>query len=311
MKTAALALAAFTGFSGGSAPSSLAPWATPVGWPDTWIRLDPRSSGLRTSLGEDGLAPEASASDEIATDLVLEDADPEPHIVLVGCELALTGSFGPEAWARDAWLDGPAGLAASASPFERFGAPAPAIFENGHTDKDGAWIDYEQIPRRPDRPESYRAYSYPLADAPVVSGYDLDRPDAEQRRGRMKAVGHGGVDLVAEMGHPSRSIRLEHQIGDAEVLYVGSLYGETVVTRHVVREAGSDRDYLLLFGHLDRAADGVRRGGGCRRVRRSASSETRPRPSSCTCTSRPAACATASTRGGSRGTPSTPASTRS
>ena len=32
------------------------------------------------------------------------------------------------------------------------------------------------------------------------------------------------------------------------------------MTRHVVREGGVLRDYVLLFGHLDRAGDDVRRG---------------------------------------------------
>jgi murein DD-endopeptidase MepM/ murein hydrolase activator NlpD len=44
------------------------------------------------------------------------------------------------------------------------------------------------------------------------------------------------------------------------VLYAGPLYGQTVVTRHVVREGGVAHDYLLLFGHLDQVGDDVRRG---------------------------------------------------
>ena len=55
-------------------------------------------------------------------------------------------------------------------------------------------------------------------------------------------------------------IRLDHQVGDAEVIYVGWLFGETVVTRHTIREGGRKRDYVLLFGHLQEAADGLRRG---------------------------------------------------
>ena len=36
----------------------------------------------------------------------------------------------------------------------------------------------------------------------VVSGYDLDRPDREQRRGaQLKAIGHGGIDIAAEARH--------------------------------------------------------------------------------------------------------------
>jgi len=189
----------------------------------------------------------------------VEDADLVPHFVFTGCELALSGSFTPESWAREIWL----------------GAPFPVVLDSGHTEKTGRWIDYEQIPRRPERPDAYQAYRYPLADAHVVSGYDLDKPDSEQRRGHMNAVGHGGVDLVAEMGAPIAMMRLEHQVGDAEVLYVGWLYGETVVTRHVLREGGADHDYLLIFGHLDRAAEGVLRGRRLREARRSASSGTR------------------------------------
>jgi murein DD-endopeptidase MepM/ murein hydrolase activator NlpD len=198
-------------------------------------------SGPAGPAGSLPLRPESSAADEDASDL-LSDAD-RPY-VFAGCELALARNLAPEAWAPDL----------------RFGAPRPRLDENGHTEKDGHWLDYEQIARRTERPKSYEAYLYPLADAPVVSGYDLDKSDDEQRRGRMRAVGHGGVDLVAKIGTPIAMLRLEHQIGDAEILYVGPLYGETVITRHVVREGGVDRDYVLLFGHLDHVADGVRRG---------------------------------------------------
>jgi murein DD-endopeptidase MepM/ murein hydrolase activator NlpD len=251
MKAAALALAAFTGLPGASTFSYPTASPAPVAWPDSWILLDPRpegvglgiGGGLHPTLPDELLAPKASASDEVSQDLVDESTN-LPHPSFVGCELTLAGSFTPESWARELWV----------------GAPAPLIVENGHGEKDGRWLEYEQIPRRPGRPDAYLAYRYPLADAPVVSGYDLDKPDDEQRRGRMNAVGHGGVDLVAEMGAPITMVRLEHQRGDAEVLYVGPLYGETVVTRHVLREAGVDRDYVLIFGHLDRAADDVRRG---------------------------------------------------
>jgi hypothetical protein len=243
VKAALLALATFSGFPGGLTPSYTTASVTPVSWTDSWIMFDPGSPGLRVSLSDDPMAPEASASDEIASDLV-QDADLVPRVVFTGCELALSGTFTPESWARELWL----------------GAPLPVTYGGGHTDKGGRWIDYEQIPRRPERPDAYAAYRYPLADAPVVSGYDLDKPDDEQRRGRMNAVGHGGVDLVAEMGAPIAMLRLEHQVGEAEVLYVGPLYGETVVTRHVLREGGADHDYLLIFGHLDRPAEGVLRG---------------------------------------------------
>lgn len=163
-----------------------------------------------------------------------------------GCELVMDGGSGAgvQAWEQNLWL----------------GAPWPTIKANGHTDKDGRWVDYDQIGRRWDRPEAYAAYRYPIANAMVVSGYDLDKPDDRQRRGKMSAVGHGGVDIPEKKGTPITMIALDHQMGDAEVLYVGHLFGETVVTRHTLREGGRKREYVLLFGHLEEAAEGVRRG---------------------------------------------------
>ena len=55
-------------------------------------------------------------------------------------------------------------------------------------------------------------------------------------------------------------VALEHQVGDADVVYVGPLFGTTVVTRHTVREGGRLRDYVLLFGHLDSPAPGIAAG---------------------------------------------------
>ena len=45
------------------------------------------------------------------------------------------------------------------------------------------------------------------------------------------------------------------------MVYVGALFGKTVVTRHTVREGGKLRDYLLLFGHLEGPAPGLNVGG--------------------------------------------------
>lgn len=210
-----------------------------------WLQLaplEPAARGLSDADDIEAFDPDAGLSSE---DLVIEEVVPgsePPRVPLVGCELGLDG-LSPEVWSRELWI----------------GAPWPAMVAGGHTDKAGQWVDYEQIPRRADRPQSYDAYRYPI-DVPVVSGYDLDKPDDEQRRGKMNAIGHGGVDLVDKMGAPISMIRLEHQQGDAEVLYVGPLYGETVITRHSLREGGVTHDYVLLFGHLDRAGDDVRRG---------------------------------------------------
>jgi murein DD-endopeptidase MepM/ murein hydrolase activator NlpD len=146
------------------------------------------------------------------------------------------------------------------------GDPAAAealATENAHRERTGAWSVYEQIPRRPDRPASYDAYRYPVPPGLpgghfVVSGYDLDRPDDSQRRGRtLHAVGHGGVDLPDPRGTPVNLVALEHQVGDADVIYAGHLFGTTVATRHTVREGGRLRDYVLLYGHLDGVAPGL------------------------------------------------------
>jgi hypothetical protein len=88
---------------------------------------------------------------------------------------------------------------------------------NSHRDKGGAWRFYDQIPRRPERPSDYRRYRLPVAPAKnqnlVVSGYDLDRPDEQQRRGaNMKAIGHGGIDIAQKRGTEIRLVNLEHQV---------------------------------------------------------------------------------------------------
>ncbi|MBX3185397.1 MAG: M23 family metallopeptidase [Labilithrix sp.] len=142
------------------------------------------------------------------------------------------------------------------------GPAAPAL-SNTHREKSGRLTQYEQIPRLPDRPSDYDAYRYPIPPGLpgghyVVSGYDLDRPDPQQRRGRtLSHVGHGGVDLPQAKGTPVKNLALDHQEGDAEVLYTGPLFGTTVVTRNTLREGGRLRDYVVLFGHLDSIAAGL------------------------------------------------------
>ena len=61
-----------------------------------------------------------------------------------------------------------------------------------------------------------------------------------------------------------KNVALEHQEGDAEVLYTGPLFGTTVVTHHTLREGGRLRDYVVLFGHLDSIAPGVTPGTALR-----------------------------------------------
>jgi len=142
-----------------------------------------------------------------------------------------------------------------------------ALFEqqNEHHDRSGQLRIYDQIPRLPDRPKDFRKYRLPvpvLAEQSfVTSGYDLDRPDAEQRRGaELSAVGHGGVDLAQARGTEVHLVELENQVGDADVLAVGHLFGNSVVTHHTVREAGALREYLVIYGHLESSAPGLSHG---------------------------------------------------
>lgn len=144
--------------------------------------------------------------------------------------------------------------------------PVAEAKSNGHRERSGRWTTYEQIPRLPERPADYDVYRYPIPPGLpnghyVVSGYDLDQPDAKQRRGpTLKHVGHGAVDLPQAKGTPVHMITLEHQEGDAEVLYAGTLFGTTVLTRHTLREGGRLRDYVMLLGHLDSIAPSITAG---------------------------------------------------
>lgn len=150
-------------------------------------------------------------------------------------------------------------------PRDTEGGPELAAEESGHRGRSGTWRSYEQIPRRPDRPSDYRRYRLPVQPTAgqnlVVSGYDLDRPDAEQRRGsRFKAIGHGGIDIAQKRGTEIHLVALEHQTGDAEVLFVGEVFGNSVVTRHSVKQAGKLREYIVIHGHLQGPAPGLSKG---------------------------------------------------
>ena len=142
------------------------------------------------------------------------------------------------------------------------GEDAP-IVASSHFERSGRYAIYDQIPRRPDRPADYDLYRYPTPPSlagghSVLSGYDLDKPDRAQRRGlTIRAVGHGGVDLPAPKGTPVTLVALEHQQGDADVVYTGKWAGTTIFLRQTVREAGRLRDYLVMFGHLDHIAPGI------------------------------------------------------
>jgi murein DD-endopeptidase MepM/ murein hydrolase activator NlpD len=154
-------------------------------------------------------------------------------------------------------------------PLDAQGGGALGEQRNVHRDKKGRVQSYDHIPRRPERPADYRRYQLPVPPLPgqsfVTSGYDLDLPDAEQRRGpHLGAVGHGGIDIAQKRGTEALLVALENQVGEARVLYVGPLFGNSVVTHHSLREAGELRDYLAIYGHLQRAAPGLARGQSLR-----------------------------------------------
>ncbi len=142
----------------------------------------------------------------------------------------------------------------------------PLIAEqNRHRDRSGNWVVYDQIPRRPERPADYSRYRYPIelqqGQSLISSGYDLHLHDADQRRGaELKAVGHGGIDLAQRRGTEVRLVNLEHQVGSADVVFVGELFGNSVVTRHALREGGQLREYVVIYGHLGGPAPGLSAG---------------------------------------------------
>ncbi|MCA9584723.1 MAG: M23 family metallopeptidase [Myxococcales bacterium] len=142
--------------------------------------------------------------------------------------------------------------------------PAPEITQVWHEDKHGEMVVYDQISRRWDRPAAYLAYVYPVDTrygwTTVTSGYDLDLPSEQQRRVSVHGVGHGGVDLPQVRGAPIKMIRLAHQVGEARVLHVGTVFGNTVASLHVVREGGARARYVVLFGHLDAANEALKVG---------------------------------------------------
>jgi hypothetical protein len=130
--------------------------------------------------------------------------------------------------------------------------PAPSA-----TPRELAGLD--PIPRRPERPADPAAYLYPVGRGRpprLLGGFDADR--ALPFRGRTEE--QAGVHLAARAGEKVEALSLDHQEGPAEVVFVGDLFGPTVVTRHVVEEAGRPREYLLFHGRLDRAEHGVAAG---------------------------------------------------
>lgn len=104
----------------------------------------------------------------------------------------------------------------------------------------------DHLPRRPDRPADFARYRFPLPPR-RVDPEDTSTGDASV----------SALLLRAQPGSEVRSIALAGQEGDARVVSVGTLRGNTVVTHHRVREASGTRDYVLVLGGLESAARGI------------------------------------------------------
>jgi murein DD-endopeptidase MepM/ murein hydrolase activator NlpD len=105
----------------------------------------------------------------------------------------------------------------------------------------------ETIPRRPDRPESYARYDWPVALSPA----GVLSPDAGAS---------GSLAIPQQRGVEVRARKLVHQVGDAEVLAITDLVGNTVATLHTLRHPGGLRQYVVLYGGLGEIDPGLKRG---------------------------------------------------
>lgn len=110
-------------------------------------------------------------------------------------------------------------------------------------------IEQTSIPRRPERPADPAAYLYPVGGRErtprILGGFDR-APTPEP-----------GVHLAARPGERVVALVLERQQGPTTVAFAGEIFGPTVVTRHVLDQAGRAQTYLLLHGGLERAAMGI------------------------------------------------------
>jgi hypothetical protein len=111
----------------------------------------------------------------------------------------------------------------------------------------------EVIPKRPERPADASTYRFPLAAGvkPIVlAGLDLPpgtMPDVD--------INPTAVLLGASSGDEVVAVTLEGQEGPAEIVFVGELVRQTIITAHMVREGGRLRQILLVHGFLERASE--------------------------------------------------------
>jgi hypothetical protein len=106
----------------------------------------------------------------------------------------------------------------------------------------------EEIPRLPDRPESFERYQLPVDPVRNVS-----RP--EQPTSREEA--RHGIRIRSDRGAPVTLVDLDSQSARPEVLLVGELHGVTVIVKHQVERDGTARSYLAVYGQLARPGPGI------------------------------------------------------
>lgn len=111
------------------------------------------------------------------------------------------------------------------------------------------------IPLLPGRPEDPTRYRWPL---PLAARGPIPSP---RERPSSPTV---AVELAGNPGQEVHLLHLEHQVGDAEILWVGELLGPTVVTLHALRGTEGLRSLLLFHGGLGAPTMGLARGANLR-----------------------------------------------
>lgn len=103
------------------------------------------------------------------------------------------------------------------------------------------WQVYDRLPRRPDRPANHRRYHWPV-----------ESPTSFEASPFLSEGAVAGDALLLEVppGTPVVSVPLDHQKGDAAVLYVGKLVGDSIVTEHRVTEARREQVYIVVLGNV-------------------------------------------------------------
>jgi hypothetical protein len=96
------------------------------------------------------------------------------------------------------------------------------------------------VQRLPERPAAWGDYQLPVDPVIAVSA-PLDQASRDS-----------GVRVESEPGAPVQLVDLEGQEGRARVALVGQLKGITVIVRHRVKGPAGERDYLVVYGNLDR-----------------------------------------------------------